>query len=242
MKKLALFTVSCLLITSLFAQENPKPEKKKESINLANRANDHFMVQLGYTDWAGKTDSMNTGGLSKSINVYFMFDFPFKSNPKLSIALGAGVGSDGIKFKETYVGIKEISPTLQFRNVADTSHFKKVKLSTAYAEAPIEFRYTARPMDSDRSFKWALGVKIGTMLDAHTRNKTFVSSAGTTINDYKMKEDSKKFFNTTRLVGTARIGWGHFSVFGTYQLTTLFKEGAGPDIRPYTIGLTISGL
>jgi len=97
-------------------------------------------------------------------------------------------------------------------------------------------------MNSDKSFKWAIGVKVGTMLDAHTRNKTLEDKNGNTINDYKMKESSKRYFNTTRLVGTARVGIGHFSLYGTYQITSLFKEGVAADIKPWSIGLTLSGL
>jgi hypothetical protein len=246
MKKVVLFALSCLLITSLVAQETPpaepKKDKKKPTINLAGRANDHFMLQLGYTGWSGKPDSINTSGFSKSFNVYFMFDFPFKTNPKLSMAFGPGISSDHIKFSKTYVGIKETSATMQFRDVADTNHFKKVKLNTTYLEAPIEFRYTANPLNSDKSFKWAIGVKVGTMIDAHTRNKDLVNKAGTTLNNYKMKESSKRYFNSTRLVGTARVGLGHFSLYGSYQITSLFKEGVAAEIRPWTIGLTLSGL
>lgn len=241
MKKVALYVVSCLLITSLVAQETPKKDKK-QPINLAGRANDHFMLQLGYTGWSGKPDTINTSGFSKSFNVYFMFDFPFKTNPKLSMAFGPGFASDHIKFSKTYVGIKELSSTLQFRDVSDTNHFKKVKLNTTYLEAPIEFRYTADPLNSDKSFKWAVGVKVGMMLDAHTRNKTLQDKNGNTVNDYKMKEASKRYFNTTRLVGTARVGLGHFSLYGSYQITNLFKEGVAANIKPFTIGLTLSGL
>ena len=244
MKKVALSLLSCLLLTSLIAQEtqDPNPEKKKTIPSLANRANDHFLLQLGYTGWQGIPDSINTGGFSKSVNVYLMMDFPFKTNPKISIGVGAGVASDHIIFKQTYVGIKENLPAITFTDVADTNHFKKVKLNTTYLEAPIELRFVSNPLNSDKSFKWALGVKVGMMVDAHTRNKVYQDKAGNTINDYKMKEASKRFFNTTRLVGTARIGWGHFSVYGSYQITNLFKEGTGPAVHPYSIGLTLSGL
>ena len=245
MKKAVLFAVSCLLITSLVAQETSEPsskEKKKPTINLAGRANDHFMLQLGYTGWAGKPDSINTSGWSKSFNVYFMFDFPFKTNPRLSMAFGPGISSDHIKFSRTYVGIKETTPMLQFRNQADTTHFKKTKLNTTYLEAPIEFRFTADPLNSDKSFKWAVGVKVGTMIDAHTRNKDLEDKNGNTLNAYKVKEASKRYFNTTRLVGTARVGLGHFSLYGSYQITSLFKEGVAAEIRPWSIGLTLSGL
>lgn len=81
---------------------------------MANRANDHFLIQLGYTGWAGIPDTINKSGLSKSINAYFMLDYPFKTNPKLSIGFGAGIASDHITFTKTSVGIKEQTTIFQF--------------------------------------------------------------------------------------------------------------------------------
>lgn len=242
MKKLFLLFFCSLFIVSLFAQENPETPKKKTPINLSGRANDHILVQIGYTGWNGIPDSINQGGFSKSINVYFMFDFPFKTSPKLSIGVGAGISTDQVKFSKTYIGIKEKTTTLQFIDQSDTSHFKRTKLGTAYVEAPIELRFTADPLNSDKSLKFALGVKIGTLLNAHTRYKDLEDENGTLINSYTMKESSKKFFNSTRLSAQARIGWGHFSLYGSYQVTALFKDGVAPVIRPYSIGLTLSGL
>jgi hypothetical protein len=242
MKKIVLFAISCLVVSSLFAQDSLHIKKKKEPINLSNRPNDHFLLQYGYAGWAGVPDTVNTGGFSRSFNFYLMLDLPFKTSPKLSIGIGVGIGSDAIKFKKTYIGIKEKTTTLAFRDVSDTNYFKKAKLATAYLEAPVEFRYTANPLNSDKSFKFAIGLKTGLLINAHTRYKTLQNKAGATIDDYSIKESSKRFFNTTRLVGTARVGLGHFSLFGNYQITTLFKEGVTADIRPFTIGLTISGL
>jgi len=241
MKKIALFVIGCLLINVLLAQDSTL-KRKKEPISLAGRANDHFLIQFGYTGWAGKPDTIATSGLSKSFNVYFMFDFPFKTNPKLSMAFGPGISSDHILFDKTYVGIKDATETLQFRDQSDTNHFKKTKLNTTYLEAPVEFRYTANPLNSDKSFKFAIGAKVGTMINAHTRNKELENKSGNTLNSYTMKESSKRFFNTTRLVGTARVGLGHFTLYGSYQITTLFKEGVAAEIRPFSIGLTVSGL
>jgi hypothetical protein len=242
MKKFLLLSVSCLVIGSLFAQETPETPKKKKPINLAGRANDHVLVQFGYTGWNGVPDTINQGGFSHSFNAYFMFDFPIKTSPRLSIGIGAGVGSDHIKFEKTYLGIKDNSTTMHFTNQVDTSHFKRIKLATAYVEAPIELRYTSNPMNSDQSFKFALGIKVGALINAHSRYKDLQSESDALLNSYIMKESSKRFFNTTRLVAQARIGWGHFSVYGSYQLTALFKDGVAAVIRPYSIGLTLSGL
>jgi len=241
MKKIITLSICAFFATSLLAQDNPPVKKKKDIPDMSNRANDHFMVQLGYTGWAGKPDTINTGGFSKSINAYFMFDFPFKTNPKLSMAFGPGIASDHIIFSKTHVGIKDNTPTFGFNNVSDTNHFKKTKLASVYLEAPIEFRYSAKPL-TGKGLKFAIGVKVGLLMNAHTRNVKFESKTNTTINDYVMKEASKRFFNKNRISMMARAGLGHFTLFGSYQLTALFKDGLGPVVRPYSIGLALSGL
>ena len=241
MKKIFLVVLSTLIVASIFAQDEPKSEPKKKP-NLASRANDHLLLQFGYTSWAKIPDSINTNGFPRSFNAYFLFDFPFKSNPQISIAIGAGVGTDVIFFDKTYVGIKDITPTLQFHDQSDTTHFKKNKLGTAYIEAPLELRFSSNPENPNKSFKVALGIKGGLLMGAHIKQKTEQTASGATINDYIEKQYSKRFFNSNRFAGTVRIGYGVFSVFATYQINPLFKEGLGPDVRPWTIGLTLSGL
>jgi len=250
MKKIFLLAAGLIFITALFAQVDSlkptpsqiTPPKKKKQFDLSNRSNDHFLIQLGYAGWNNQPDTIKTKGLPRSLNVYFMFDFPFKSNPHFSAAIGAGVGTDHIFFDKMYVGIKDPTSTLTIQDVSDTTHFKKYKLATAWLEAPIELRYSFNPENPGKSWKIALGVKVGTLLNAHTKGKTWQNSQGQTLISYIQKESGKRFFNTTRIVPTARIGYGHFSIYGTYQVGTLFKEGLGPDVRPYSIGLTISGL
>lgn len=233
-----------LVIMSAFviAQDGPKPEKKKKQpVDMSNRPNDHFMVQFGYAGWAGIPDTINKSGFSKSFNTYFMFDFPFKNNPSLSMAFGPGIATDHIIFSKTHVGIKDNTPSIYFTNTADTNHYKKTKLATAYLEAPIEFRFSADPLKG-KGFKAAVGIKIGTMISAHTRNTKYENKGGTSLNEHTLKESSKSFFNKNRLSVTARAGYGHFSLFGSYQVSALFKDGLGPVVRPFSIGLTLSGL
>ncbi len=241
MNKILLPALLMLLVTSVSAQNNPTP-KKKTTVDLSGRANDHLMLQLGSYSWAGRPDTIHTKGFSKSINVYFLFDFPFKTNPHFSVAVGPGIGTDMMYFNKTYVGIKDNTATIQFTNQSDTTHFKKTKLGMAWIEAPIELRYAFDPAHNEKSFKLALGVKVGALLNAHTRNKDFVNSNGAVIYQYIQKEASKKFFNGNRIVLSARAGWGHFSIFYNYQASSLFKENRGPNINPQSFGLTLSGL
>lgn len=232
------------VVDSNIIASQPTPAKKNwKKIDLSNRSNDHLMLQYGLDNWSGTPDSISPSGFSRFFNAYIMLDKPFKNNPKFSVGLGAGIGSSNIFFDKTYVDVKSTASQLPFTNVDSANHFKKFKLTTIFLEAPVELRFSSNPENANKSFKMALGVKVGTLLNAHTKAKTLENSSGATINNYIVKESSKKFFNSTRLAATARIGYGIFGLYGSYQITSVLKTGAGPDaIHPYSIGIYISGL
>lgn len=229
-----------------FAQNDTTAPAAKPSnplnTNTLPRSKDHFMIQVGRLMWDGAPDSIDMKGFPRTVNVYFLFDFPFKSNPKLSAAIGAGIATDHMVLNKMYVGIKDNTEDLVFRDLSDTVHFKRYKLSTTYLEAPLELRFSSNPTDNKRSFKAAVGVKVGTLLSAMAKGKTLENSSGNTVLDYTSKEKSKRFFESPRISGTARVGFGAFSVFGSYSFTTLFKEGTAAAIRPISVGITLSGL
>ncbi len=58
----------------------------------------------------------------------------------------------------------------------------------------------------------------------------------------KDKEATKRYLTPWNFAGTARVGWGNFSVYGTYNLTNVFKDGAGPALTPYSVGICFTGL
>jgi hypothetical protein len=221
-----------------------KPAPKDWSkVSLVNRANDHLMVQLAYEAWAGKPDTIHTTGFARTFNIYFLFDFPFKTDPRLSIATGLGFGVDNMFFNKMTPTVNSISnQTLAFPDQSGGNHYKKNKLVTTYLEAPVELRFATDPEHTNSCWKFAAGVKIGEMLSAYTKGKTLQSNADQTIQSGIEKESSKKYFNTTRLVGTLRVSKGFIGVFGQIQATPLIHNGEGPSIFPFSIGVTLSGL
>jgi hypothetical protein len=152
------------------------------------------------------------------------------------------VGTGNMYFKNYNVDIKSTATKLPFTALDSANHFKKYKLTTAYLEIPVELRFTKNPEKNNKSIKAALGVKVGTLISVHTKGKTLLNSTGSTVNAYTAKENSKRYFNSTRISATARIGYGNFSLSGSYQITALLKDGVGPVINPFQIGLTLSGL
>ena len=238
MKKLLFIVIALISVFATSAQD------KKKTAGFINRTGDHLMLQLTSDRWTGVPDSIKSRmkGFARGANVYVMLDQRFKGSPQWSVAFGLGVGTSSIYFKNLVVDIKSKTNTLPFRKVDSVDHFKKYKLATAFLEIPIELRFTFDPQNESKSIKAALGVKVGTLLNVHTKGKNLLDKNGTTINSYTAKETGKPFFNTTRIAATARVGYGNFSLFGSYQINNIFKDGVAADMKLFQVGLNFSGL
>jgi Outer membrane protein beta-barrel domain len=246
MKKFFVFALVLLTAAAAFAQKDSTTQtsKKKDwsKVKLGHRANDHFMFQLGYDNWAGRPDTIQTTGLSRSVNVYFMLDFPFKSDPRFSAAAGLGIGSSNIYFNQQEVLVASTNSTLSFPTFAGGNHFKKFKLVSTYLDIPIELRFALDPENTNKSWKFAIGAKVGILLSTYTKGKDMENNANQSLNNYIEKESSKKYFNGTRLSPTARISYGVFGIFAQYQVTSFIKTTYGPPVYPFAFGITLSGL
>lgn len=243
MKKTLLLLVSITVSVLGMSQTTGTPSTNKK-IDLTNRAADHLVIQYGADSWTNRPDSVRTGGFSRHFNIYFMFDKPFKGNPKWSAAYGVGIGSSNIFFKNTNVDLKSNSTRLPFTNVDSANHFDKFKVTSIYAEIPVELRYYSNPENPGSSWKFAVGAKVGTLLKSYSKGKNLLTKTGASVygQDYKVKESNKRFFNGTMLAVTGRVGYGIFSIDAGYQINTVLKDAVGPAMHKFSLGITLSGL
>ena len=239
MRKIVAILFACTISTIAISQSKTTIPTK-----IGNRAADHLMVQVAGNFWSGTADSVSSyiKGFNRSANVYLMYDKQFKTNPKLSAGIGVGVGTSNMYFTKMETRIATISAKLPFIRTDTGSNYKKYKLSTAFLEIPVELRFMAKPETPNKSLKGAIGVKVGTLINAHTKGKNLQTASGGKLNGLSVKENSKLFFNTTRIAANARVGYGIFSIFGAYNITGIFKDGVAPDTKLLQVGFTISGL
>ncbi|MEO6328196.1 MAG: outer membrane beta-barrel protein [Ginsengibacter sp.] len=247
MKKIVFTILTFLSFAAVFAQEDTvihTPSLSKKQFDLSDRPGDHFVIQLTSDHWTGMPDSISShqNGFSRGLNIYVMTDKPFRGDSRFSVGLGIGVGSSNMIFKKMNVDVKSTSSKIPFTASDSSNHFKKYKLSMSYLEAPVEIRYASNPGNSGKSWKIAIGVKVGTLINLHTKGKDLQDKNNKTILSYTAKENSKRYFTGTRLMGTARVGYGIFSLFGSYQINNVLKDGFGPDMKLYQVGIMISGL
>lgn len=228
-KRIALLLLIMSSSVMVFAQDVVEGGAKKKVIEKPSR--DFLMLQFTYEGWM-KPDSINTAGLSRGFNGYLCYDFPIKKSP-LSFAAGVGIGTSNIYFDGYQVVHSDSNARVEF--IKETKDYKRYKLTTAYLEAPFEIRYFSNIHNRNRGFKAAVGLKVGTLVSAYTKGR---------INGTKTTEqlNRKDFYENWRFAGTLRLGWGNFSVFGSYNLTNLYKANQGPEIQPYSLGLCITGL
>jgi len=243
MKKV-LLSIAAVWFFGVFANAQ---SKSSTSANLTGRAADHLMFQIGTDTYNNTPDRVKMGsGTSRHFNMYFMYDKPFKSNNKYSVAYGGGIGTNNIFFdNRTNVDLKSNAATLPFRRIdANANHFDKVKVTTIYLQAPLEIRYFSNPANPGKSWKYAAGVKAGFLFKSYTKSKNFVNSSGSSIygKSYILKESNRRFFNATDITLTGRAGYGILSFDVGYTVTGVLRSGFGPVMNKFSAGITISGL
>ncbi|MEZ5017787.1 MAG: outer membrane beta-barrel protein [Flavipsychrobacter sp.] len=230
LKKTFLLGLICLLPVMLFAQDVEKGEKKQKTI-IQKPSRDFIMLQFTYEGWSAP-DSIATTGFGRGFNGYLCYDFPI-SKSNFSFAAGIGVGISNIYLKDQEITLSGADTMARF--IPETTNYKKYKLTTTYLEAPFELRFFGNKYNRNKGFKAAVGLRVGTLMGAHTKAK----EEGTKI---VRKTGTKVFLEGWRFAGTARIGWGNFTLFGSYNLNKLYQENLGPEITPYSMGICITGL
>lgn len=231
MKRYALLAAGMFIASlSVKAQEVEKGNTKTEA-KVEKPARDFVMLQFTYEGWM-KPDSIATKGIGRGFNGYICYDFPIKKS-HFSFAAGLGIGTSNIYLNNMQVSTD--SAGSQATYIAETKDYKRYKVTTAYLEAPFELRYFGNKENRNRGFKAAVGLRAGTLIGAHTKGRLASDKTVEKIN-------SRKFYDNWRVAGTVRLGWGNFSLMGTYNLNTLYKENSGPEITPYSIGICLTGL
>lgn len=150
-----------------------------------------------------------------------------KKSAKLGIVTGLGFSFNNYVFDNNITLVKNngrIEPIdLMTSQGIDA---KKTKLTTTYLNVPVALEFTFPGND----LFIAAGVTGGVKLGSHTKYKT---------DSKKEKEHGDYYLNPFRYGVTARVGYKGLSIFGTYYMSEMFREGKGPVTTPFSIGIGI---
>jgi len=227
-------------------------EKDKDRPKWSGRFNPHWaglevgvnvMTGADYSLYDGQYDEfgdfmdLNVGkSLTWNLNI---MEFAFKNERKtFGVVTGLGFSFTDYAFSDPITVRKDGTPPITvpvyLPNDNDGRGIKKSKLHVNYITAPLMLEVKT-PLRMGSSRLYLAGGVIGSLyLGSHTKYKYYKGD----------KEKSKSGFNINqwKYELTGRIGFGDFCVFANYSMTSLFKDGRGPEVYPLMIGVSFPNI
>jgi hypothetical protein len=224
-------------------------------------------LDLGLNGYVNKDFNMNFPKeyeyldlrMEKSVSVnlnFFEQNIPLAKNQRWGIVTGLGMAFNDYRFLHP-TRLSMDSSSLEGYRYEDIS-IRKSKLSMYYLTLPILFEFQTAPIYHKDGFHINLGVIIGARLSSHTKvyynelNTEFnlsqynpgtgeyeVVFTGISPNDPKEHHYGDWFLQPFKFDATARIGWNFLNFYATYSLNTLFREGKGPEVYPWSAGISL---
>ena len=220
MRKIVIFAVFIFLGINSFAQEANNLYEKKFNIG--------FDVYNNF--WKGLPDNVVQKGLNLGYSVYGMHNHQLKTS-RFSVAGGVGISS--ISLASNSVVPDAAASVITFDTIASGINYDRSKLTFTYLDIPLELRYK-----TTKDFRFAIGFKLGFRLDNHSTYKgDRLDGSGIPI-----KEKQKGILNTEKIIvsSTMRIGYKWINLNFNYSLSKIFEVEKGPQIHPFSVGITFN--
>src|SRR5690554_711620 len=169
-------------------------------------------------------------GKSLSVNVN-IFEWAFTNeNKNFGVVTGLGFSFMDYTFNQPITIAKREGDGIIMPFDLESDGLKKSKLSISYITAPLMLEVkTPLRMGNSRLYL-AGGVIGGVYLGSHTKYK---------YDNIKEKSRSNFNLNQFKYDLTGRIGFGDFTVFVNYGMTPLFNDNRGPELKPFTVGISL---
>lgn len=174
----------------------------------------------------------------KSINVSLNFWEQKIPLWKKHINIVTGMGVDFSNYRFSSKKYKLMPDSNYISAVYDSAaDYKKNKLLATYLNVPLLLQFDSNPFGKhNKTVHLSAGVVGSVRLGSHT--KQVYELNGTTFNPKTRDEFNLSSFRYSAML---RVGVGKIDLYASYALNTMFKKNEGPQIYPFTIGLTLIG-
>jgi len=149
-----------------------------------------------------------------------------KDKKNIGLVTGLGLTFNDYRFSNGYTIENEngmVKPV-----VLDKAGLSKSKLSTSYLTVPLMLEFQIPVSGNNKRFYFSGGMIGSLKVGSHTKVKK---------DGDKSKNRDDFNINPFRYGATARIGYKGINIFGTYYFSPFFKDGRGPEMFPFTIGI-----
>jgi hypothetical protein len=187
---------------------------------------------------------------------------PFEFNVNLyknhiGFTTGLGFQLSNYYFTDTYVMLKDSTSLVAYKSLdqlGNTAGMRVNKMFVSYINLPLLFEYQTNARQKLSSFHATLGVIVGVRIGSYTKqsyesiNQTYslVDDNGNKVASYYVDKTEVRTRGAYHLApfkldAAFRVGWSHLNLFATYSLTQMFQKNQGPELYPWTVGITLLG-
>lgn len=245
MKKLLLLILTIGTIFSIQAQDQ---ERKKTPIGGRPDIKGDLFLEVGLNVLNNRPSDLNTRIMrSRTFNIYYQAPINmFGDNSGFTFNPGLGLGIDKLTFTNgrNIFNNPQVGPNSSRLADVTTVYGANIDLQAnnftlSYFDVPLEFRYHFNKRNYDKSFKIAIGAKVGYALKAQTKIRF------TDANDLNRQVKDRQSFgvNPFRYGVYTRLGSPGFNVWAHYALNTLFQKDLGPfqtQASQFNFGISVA--
>lgn len=130
--------------------------------------------------------------------------------------------------------VTEKSQVFGYYDSLNMASVSKNKFKATYLTLPLLFEYNDKK-PAKKGFHFAAGMVFGYRIGSKNKMK-YTTPGG---NDKKDKYRDDFNLNPFSYALTTRVGIGWLNLFATYNLSPLFEKDKGPELYPFTVGLTL---
>lgn len=173
---------------------------------------------------------------SLAVNLNFLqYDIGLqKERNTIGLVTGLGLEWNNYRFDQNISLEKGGSDLIQPYAIDSDWSVKKSKLTSLYLTVPLLLEFQIPVKYKTRRVHMSAGVVGGLRLGSHTKIK--YKSNG---NKHKDKDHDDFNLNTLRYSAQVRVGYRSLNFFATYGLNGFFEKNDGPELDPFTVGITL---
>lgn len=218
-----------------------KTEEKKKSKKHSDDFNHWSGIDLGVNGYLDADNKLSLPGRFDFMELDYARSYSFALNfyekdihlyrNYLNIVTGLGLEFNNYAFKNNTTLLSD----MKFTSASwDSIEYSTNKLRTTFINLPlmIEVNTSSRPR---KAFHIASGVIVGYKLGSKTKQEFDLNGR-----EFEIKEKDDFNLAPFRCSATVRAGYGGFTLFANYALTTLFEKNKGPRLYPFSAGIALN--
>ncbi|MBC8172788.1 MAG: outer membrane beta-barrel protein [Chitinophagales bacterium] len=223
---------------SIGVDEGEYEPEEEDDRDIDNFQTDWFLLSLGYNTFVDADYKVNApipyepltdlhfwGSADVNLDI-FRSRINFGAG-YVNFNYGIALESHHYRFNQNFTILPDLDTlTLNTETIA----YDKNKFNTTHICLPLSLGFETKPWDTDNSFRIAFGYNPGIHIKGKTKHK-IDGNSDVEKDDFNV-EDFRQEVN-------AMIGVGKFNLYASYDLTSMFKEGEGPELHPVSVGIII---